>query len=266
VLCAADRAGALAPHIDILAAVQAIGPSALVEMPSLTTFEATVRAAREAYAAAGITPRDVDVVELHDCFTMAEIVDSEDLGLFEKGKGGPAVADGETQVDGRIPINPSGGLLAKGHPVGATGLGQVYELVQQLRGRLELLVLEQPPNQRLPRILHRLIALGGIRPRKQHPGLDVDQRGGHDQELADGVEVELLHQLYIFEILLSNQGDRNIVDVHLVLLNEVNQQIQRPLERLELDGIRVRRRFKVRRCCVFGHQSSVLHNHRSVRL
>jgi acetyl-CoA C-acetyltransferase len=135
VLCAADRSATRSPLvIDILAAVQAIGPSALVEMSSLTSFEATVRAAREAYAAAGITAGDVDVVELHDCFSMAEIVDSEDLGLFPKGKGGPAVADGETQVDGRIPINPSGGLLAKGHPVGATGLGQVYELVQQLRG------------------------------------------------------------------------------------------------------------------------------------
>ena len=136
VLCAADRAGefTLAP-IDILASIQAIGPSALVEMASLTTFEATVRAAREAYATAGITPQDVDAVELHDCFTMAEIIDSEDLGFFDKGKGGPAVADGLTQPDGRIPINPSGGLLAKGHPVGATGLGQIYELVQQLRGR-----------------------------------------------------------------------------------------------------------------------------------
>ncbi len=135
VLCAADRAAEFTPTpIDILASAQAVGPSALVEMASLTTFEATVRAAREAYATAGITPRDVDVVELHDCFTMAEIIDSEDLGLFDKGKGGPAVADGETQMNGRIPINPSGGLLAKGHPVGATGLGQVYELVQQLRG------------------------------------------------------------------------------------------------------------------------------------
>ncbi len=136
VLCAADRAAEFSSTpIDILASAQAVGPSALVEMASLTTFEATVRAAREAYGTAGITARDVDVVELHDCFTMAEIIDSEDLGFFDKGKGGPAVAEGHTQPNGRIPVNPSGGLLAKGHPVGATGLGQIYELVQQLRGR-----------------------------------------------------------------------------------------------------------------------------------
>ena len=86
---------------------------------------------------AGITPQDVDVVELHDCFTPAEIVDSEDLGFFEKGKGGWAVEEGVTQVDGKLPINPSGGLLSKGHPVGATGVGQVYEIVKQLRGEHE---------------------------------------------------------------------------------------------------------------------------------
>jgi acetyl-CoA C-acetyltransferase len=74
------------------------------------------------------------VVELHDCFTPAEIGDSEDLGFFEKGEGARAVAEGRTEVDGEIPINPSGGLLSKGHPVGATGIGQVYEICRQLRG------------------------------------------------------------------------------------------------------------------------------------
>ena len=83
---------------------------------------------------AGIAPNDIDVVELHDCFTMAEIVDSEDLGFFPKGKGGEAIEQGLTAIGGRIPINPSGGLLSKGHPTGATGCGQIYEIVRQLRG------------------------------------------------------------------------------------------------------------------------------------
>jgi acetyl-CoA C-acetyltransferase len=86
---------------------------------------------------AGLTPGDVDVAELHDCFTPAEIVDSEDLGFFEKGKGGYAVEEGLSQVGGKIPISPSGGLLAKGHPVGATGIGQIYEVVKQLLGEHE---------------------------------------------------------------------------------------------------------------------------------
>jgi len=71
---------------------------------------------------------------MHDCFTIAEIVDSEDLGLFEKGEGGAAVEAGQTAANGKIPINPSGGLMSRGHPAGATGLAQVYELVLQLRG------------------------------------------------------------------------------------------------------------------------------------
>jgi len=71
---------------------------------------------------------------VHDCFTIAEIVAIEDLGFFGKGEGGPALEEGVTRLDGRLPVNPSGGLIAKGHPVGATGLAQVYELVQQIRG------------------------------------------------------------------------------------------------------------------------------------
>jgi len=86
---------------------------------------------------ARLGPGDIDVVELHDCFTIAEIVDSEDLGFFPKGKGGQAVEEGLTRVDGEIPINPSGGLISKGHPVGATGCGQAYEIVKQLRGEHE---------------------------------------------------------------------------------------------------------------------------------
>ena len=100
-----------------------------------STFEQlTDRAAKDAYARAGIGPEDVDVAEVHDCFTIAEIVRMESLGLCPRGEGGRWVAEGRTEIGGEIPINPSGGLLAKGHPVGATGIAQVAEIVWQLRG------------------------------------------------------------------------------------------------------------------------------------
>src|SRR2546430_14300900 len=83
---------------------------------------------------ARVPPAEVQVAEVHDCFTIAEIVATEDLGFFPKGKGGPAVEEGWTGLDGKVAVNPSRGLIAKGHPVGATGCAQVYELVRQLRG------------------------------------------------------------------------------------------------------------------------------------
>ncbi len=86
-----------------------------------------------AYKMAGLTPKDIDVCELHDCFTIAEIVATEGLGFFEFGKGAFAVENGETKINGTITINPSGGLKSKGHPVGATGIAQGYEIVNQLR-------------------------------------------------------------------------------------------------------------------------------------
>ena len=83
---------------------------------------------------AGKDPKDIDFAEVHDCFTIAEIIVSESLGLFERGKGGPAAESGETSLGGRTPINASGGLKSKGHPVGATGLAQIVEITEQLRG------------------------------------------------------------------------------------------------------------------------------------
>jgi acetyl-CoA acetyltransferase len=94
---------------------------------------ATERAAKAAYAQAGKSPADVDVVELHDCFTIAEIVATEGLGLFEPGTGGIAAEKGWTSLGGKIPVNTSGGLKAKGHPIGATGAAQIAEIVTQLR-------------------------------------------------------------------------------------------------------------------------------------
>ena len=78
--------------------------------------------------------KDVDVAELHDAFTVLEIIESEDIGFFEKGEGWKAVKEGITEIDGDLPINPSGGLKARGHPVGATGVAQLVELTWQLRG------------------------------------------------------------------------------------------------------------------------------------
>ncbi|WP_046869185.1 thiolase C-terminal domain-containing protein [Microvirga massiliensis] len=135
VLVAADRVADLAcPPVEVLASVQTRGSARIAGHPDLCSFEATVSAAQQAYAQAGITPKDVSFVELHDCFSIAEIVDSEDLGIIPRGEGAIWARDGRTAVDGDIPINASGGLLAKGHPVGATGIGQIYETVLQLRG------------------------------------------------------------------------------------------------------------------------------------
>jgi acetyl-CoA C-acetyltransferase len=91
-------------------------------------------ASKQAYNMAGITPKDIDVCEIHDGFSITEILAVESLGFFEEGKGGEATARGETMVGGKIAVNPSGGLLSKGHPVGATGAAQIYEIFHQLRG------------------------------------------------------------------------------------------------------------------------------------
>ena len=101
----------------------------------LTYFEATRHAAAEAYGMSGLTPRDIQFAEVHDCFSIAELLHIEDLGFFKPGEGYQAVADGLTRLDGSKPINTSGGLKCKGHPVGATGVSQLYEVWTQLRGK-----------------------------------------------------------------------------------------------------------------------------------
>jgi acetyl-CoA C-acetyltransferase len=121
-------------RVDVLAAVQTRGSPRIAGHPDLCSFEATVEAGRRAFAEAGVGPGDVDFVELHDCFSISEIIDAEDLGLMPRGAGAGWAAEGRTALGGDLPINPSGGLLAKGHPVGATGVGQLYEAVLQLRG------------------------------------------------------------------------------------------------------------------------------------
>lgn len=106
----------------------------LHEKSSFVGLQATVEASKRAYAMAGVGPADIDLAEVHDCFTITEILDIEDLGFFEKGDGGRASLEGETSLTGRIPVNTSGGLLAKGHPIGATGIAQITECWWQLRG------------------------------------------------------------------------------------------------------------------------------------
>jgi acetyl-CoA C-acetyltransferase len=107
---------------------------ALHDREDFTDLRSTGFAAREAYKMAGVDATKIDFAEVHDCFTIAEICVTEALGFFEKGKGGEAAMAGDTALHGRIPVNPSGGLKSKGHPVGATGVAQVIELTQQLRG------------------------------------------------------------------------------------------------------------------------------------
>jgi acetyl-CoA C-acetyltransferase len=100
----------------------------------ITYFEATRYAAKEAYELSGLKPEDIQIAEVHDCFSMAEIIHPEDLGFFNPGEGYKAVEKGLTALDGSKPINTSGGLKCKGHPVGATGIAQLYEIWKQLRG------------------------------------------------------------------------------------------------------------------------------------
>jgi len=104
------------------------------DRPTLTGLPAAEHAAKMAYAMADVTPDDIDVAEVHDCFTIAEVMASEDVGFFARGEGGRAAEEGRTARDGDRPINTSGGLKSKGHPVGASGAGQVLEIWKQLRG------------------------------------------------------------------------------------------------------------------------------------
>ncbi len=103
----------------------------------MTTFPPTVRAAKAAMGMAGLTPADIDVAEVHDCFTGVELISYEDLGFASRFEAYKLIEAGETYVGGSMPVNPSGGLKAKGHPPGATGVAQCYELFNQLRGAAE---------------------------------------------------------------------------------------------------------------------------------
>lgn len=122
------------PIVKIAGVGQATDTHALQERSDPTELKAVTLASQKAFSMAEITPEEVDVAELHDAFTILEIAESEHAGFFQKGEGAKALAAGETKIGGKLPINPSGGLKARGHPVGATGVAQVVELVWQLRG------------------------------------------------------------------------------------------------------------------------------------
>ena len=122
-------------YVKVIGSGRGGSPAALQGREHLTTIPSTKIAADAAYKMANITPGDVDFAEVHDCFTIAEVVDTEDLGFFQKGEGIQAVREGKTGLNSDISINPSGGLKSKGHPIGATGVGQVAEVYDQLTGR-----------------------------------------------------------------------------------------------------------------------------------
>ncbi len=135
VLASEEVAKKLTPKPVYFAGIgQASAGNLLSQKEHLPHLYSRELAVGQSYKMAGMTPGDVDVVELHDCFSIAAIIALESLGFFEYGKAGEAVLRGETKVGGKIAVNPSGGLKAKGHPIGATGAAQAYEIVKQLRG------------------------------------------------------------------------------------------------------------------------------------
>ncbi len=123
--------------VHIIGSGQASDTIGLYERKSLSSLQATKIAAKAAYEMADIKPEQIDLAEVHDCFTFAEIMAYEDLGFCRPGEGGKLVESGETYLNGHIPVNTSGGLKAKGHPVGATGTAQTYELYLQLTDQAE---------------------------------------------------------------------------------------------------------------------------------
>jgi acetyl-CoA C-acetyltransferase len=120
--------------VKVLASAQASDTISLHDRRDISTLDATVAAGRRAFAQAGLTHKDIDLLEVHDCFTIAEICAIEDLGFCKKGEAGKLTEEGATALGGEIPVNTSGGLKACGHPVGATGIKQICEVVSQLRG------------------------------------------------------------------------------------------------------------------------------------
>jgi len=137
-LCPLDQAKKLTEHVPVVVAGfgQATDTHTLQEREDPTDLKSVTLASQQAYKRAGIEPKDIDVAELHDAFTILEVAESEHVGFFEKGEGGKAALAGETKLGGKIPINVSGGLKARGHPVGATGVAQIVDITWQLRHEL----------------------------------------------------------------------------------------------------------------------------------
>ena len=134
VLCAENVASRYTSKPRVKMAGAALSSQVYVPDDPTSIDAFTVKAAKEAYEMAGCGPEDLDVIELHDCFSIAEVCHYENLGLCAKGEGGRLIDEGTTEISGRIPVNTSGGLLSRGDPTGATGLAQIVEIVWQLRG------------------------------------------------------------------------------------------------------------------------------------
>ena len=137
VICSEAKAkelGLMSRAVKVRASVMASDPWQERDLVMPDVNSCTRRAAKEAYEMAGLGPDDIDLVELHDCFATAEILHYENLGLCGDGEAGRMIDDGEVALGGRIPVNVSGGLLSKGHPLGATGIANIYEVSTHLRG------------------------------------------------------------------------------------------------------------------------------------
>ena len=144
-LVAEDIADQFTDHPIYIIGTGQASDGALAERETLSNVPAAKKAGQQAYEMAGLTPKDIDFAEVHDCFTIAEIMATEDLGFFPEGEGWKAAMAGKTARDGEIPINTSGGLKSKGHPVGASGIGQVNEVWKQLHGIAGERQLENQP-------------------------------------------------------------------------------------------------------------------------
>jgi acetyl-CoA C-acetyltransferase len=135
ILVAADRAKEFTDTpVYITGTGQGTASMGLHDRQDFTTLSSAVEASKQAYNMAGVSPKDIQIAEVHDCFTIAELIATEDLGFFQRGEGGKAASEGRTAREGDKPINTSGGLKCKGHPVGASGVAQVFEQFEQLRG------------------------------------------------------------------------------------------------------------------------------------
>lgn len=130
--------------IHVRSSSQVSGPTQMQDAVDLLSIPAIGESGRIAYEKAGVGPEDIDVVEIHDCFSMTEIIATEELGFFNRLEGWKAVEEGRTKVTGDKPVNTSGGLLSRGHPIGATGIAQLYQLVRQLRGNAANQVANNP--------------------------------------------------------------------------------------------------------------------------
>jgi len=138
IVCSLDVAKKLGrPYIKITGSGMGTDCIALAQRDDMTTIKSATIAAAQAFKMANRKIEDIQFAEVHDCFSIAEIMIAESIGKYKPGKAGPAILAGETKLDGKFPMNPSGGLKSKGHPVGATGAAQVVEVFKQLTGQAE---------------------------------------------------------------------------------------------------------------------------------